>query len=234
MKAFVITAALSAALALSNVIQAQPGLPGGPDRMAARGPGRPPMPIGQPAPGGLRPVNAWQGKVVRWQYNDDSVFDGFYVLSGSDSVLITFPPHLGKQIAGSAKVGRNVNLTGTAESTPFGATEVRLVSINNATINDSPRQEMPPVEKFVEQKGKISSLRKGRDGMVNGVLLDNKTLLKLPPHIIMQLGDALQPGSTIGYSGNQRNADGGEISQDNLNIVHANTLTVNGQQHLLR
>lgn len=234
MRAFVIAAAMWAAFAFGNITHAQPGLPGGPERMAAKGPGRPPLPMGQPAPGGLRPVNAWQGKVVKWQYNEDSVFDGFYLLNGSDSLLITFPPHLGKQIAGAAKVGAHVNLTGTAESTPFGATGVRLVSINNATIDDSPRQEMPQTEKFVEQKGKISSLRMGRDGMVNGLLLDNKTLLKLPPHMIMQLGNALQPGTPIAYSGNQKNAADGEISQDNLTIVHANTLTINGQQYLLR
>lgn len=233
MKTVMMAAAMMTAIMLTNNIHAQPGLVAGPGRIA--GPGRPAGPGGRPgAAGGLQPVNKYQGNVVKLQYNDDTVFDGFYILNGTDSVLVKFPPHSGKQIMSAAKVGSQVNFTGTAETTPLGGSEVHLVSLNDKMIYDSPRSELPPAEKFVDGKGKIASLRKGRDGMVNGLILDNKTILKLPPHPLAQLGNSLQPGNTIAFTGNQKSADAGEVSLDNNVIVHPGTLTINGQQYLVR
>ncbi|TLV01448.1 hypothetical protein [Dyadobacter luticola] len=249
MKTVMMAAAMMTAIMLSSGIQAQPGNVQGPDRIAggAPGPGRPgPVgprpggpgpggPIGGPGiAGGLQPVNAYQGKVVKLQYNDDFTFDGFYILNSIDSVLVKFPAHLGKQVMSAAKVGSNVNFTGTMEATPFGASEVRLVSLNDKMLNDSPQTELPPAEKFVDGKAKVASLQKGRDGMVTGLILDNKTLLKLPPHVMAQMGNSLQPGSAIVYSGNQKSVNAGEISLDNYVIVRPNTLTINGQQYLVR
>jgi hypothetical protein len=235
MKTLMMAAAMMTAIMLGTNTNAQPGPVTGPDRIAGAGPGRPGGPGPRPGqPGGLVPVNAYQGKVVKWQYNDDSVLDGFYILNDSDSVLVKFPGRLGKQVAGAAKVGSNVNFTGTAETTPFGGNEVRLVSLNDKTLDESRPTEEPAAEKFIDGKGKITTLRKGRDGMVNGLIVDGKTLIKLPPHILAQMGTQLQPGSSIAYSGNQKNTDSGEIVLDNYTIVHAKTLTINGQQYLVR
>ena len=58
------------------------------------GPGQPPksMPKG-PEARGLEPVTSFQGKIVKTISNDDFVYDGFYLLSNQDSLLVKFPPH---------------------------------------------------------------------------------------------------------------------------------------------
>jgi len=233
---------ISGLTAGSNVFAQVPGPPLGPKLAGpiGNGPGqRPPLGI-RPAPGepGLRIVSAVTGKVVKLQANDDFVFDGFYMISGSDSLLVKFPAHMGSQISPIAKPGSQITVSGVSENQGLGIKEMRMVSITagGKTLTDNPPATpmTPTQETILTGSGKVTSLQTDREGNVNGVFIDNKTVLRFPPHISGHLGNTLAKGSTISYSGNQKNNGQGEVLLENYKVIRCTTITVNGQQYLVR
>jgi hypothetical protein len=229
-------AVLITATAFTGSVQAQPG-PGVP--------GMSPLPPGAgrgaipPPPGGeLQQVTAFQGRVVKMNSNDDYVYDGFYMLNGTDSLLVKFPAHLGSQVTGIAKTGTEVSVKGVLHIPPVGVKEISMVSLtaNGQTIIDTPPDTAPtpPVETFVKGQGKIISLQADPDGRTTGFMVDNKTILHIPPHIAMQLGAMIQVGSNIAYTGMQKVVTQGEVSAASYAVVHCTTITVNGQQYLVK
>lgn len=182
---------ISVLTAGSNVFAQVPGPPVGPKlaRPIENGRGqRPPFGI-RPTPGepGLHVVSTMTGKVVKPQANDNFVFDGFYIISGGDSLLVKFPAHMGSQISPLAKTGSQITVSGVSENPRFGTSEMRMVSITSAgkTLTDNPPATpiTPEQETTVTGNGKVSSLQTDREGNVNGVFLDNKTVLRSPPSI---------------------------------------------------
>ncbi|MEO6686904.1 MAG: hypothetical protein ABIN24_13115 [Dyadobacter sp.] len=209
---------------------AGPGTPGpGPRRS-----------IGAPAPGekGLRAITTMQGKVVKLQGNDDFTFDGFYMLSGTDSLLVKFPAHMGTQVSPLTKPGSQVTVSGVLENPPFGTKEIRLVNMTagGKTLTDTPPAILstPVQETVITGNGKVTSLQTDREGRVNGIFIDNKTILRLPPHVAMQMGNSINKGTTIAYSGNQKGKEQGEVLLEDYKVVRCTTITVNGQQYLVR
>ena len=233
---------ISGLTAGSNVFAQVPGPPVGPKLAGPieKGPGqRPPLGI-RPAPGepGLRTVNTVTGKVVKLQANDDFVFDGFYMISGSDSLLVKFPAHMGSQISPVAKPGSQITVSGVSENQGSGTKEMRMVSITagGKTLTDNPPATpiTPAQESTVTGNGKVTSLQTDREGNVNGAFIDNKAVLRFPPHVSAQLGNTLTKGSAISYSGSQKNKEQGEILLEDNKVIRCNTITVNGQQYLVR
>ena len=233
---------ISGLTAGSNVFAQVPGPPVGPKLAGPLENGpvqRPPLGI-RPAPGepGLRIVSAVTGKVVKLQASDDFVFDGFYMISGGDSLLVRFPAHMGSQISPLAKPGSQITVSGVSEPLGFGTSEMRMVSITSAGKTLTANQPAIPLasaqETLVTANGKVTSLQTDREGNVNGVFIDNKTVLRFPPHVSAQLGNTLAKGSAISYSGSQKNKEQGEILLEDYKVIRCNTITVNGQQYLVR
>jgi len=257
MKKLALAVVVSAALTFgSNVFAQQPaplaaaggpaaggppaGVPaaGGP---AAGGPlAGPRLLPGGPAPReqGLRPVTTVQGKVVKLIANDDFTFNGFYLLNGSDSLLVKFPAHMGSQVMPLAKTGSNISVAGVVENPPFGSNELKMVTLTSGgkTLTESSPNvpTAPAQETTLTGSGKISALQTNREGIVTGIFTDDKTLLRFPPHIGSQLGNMVAKGNTISFSGSQKNKAEGEVQLENYKIIHCNTLTVNGQQYLVK
>jgi len=233
---------ISGLTAGSTVFAQVPGPPVGPKLAGPieNGPGQRPPHAGQPAPReqGLRVVSTVTGKVVKLQANDDFVFDGFYIISGSDSLLVKFPAHMGSQISPIAKPGSQITVSGVSENPGVGTKEMRMVSITTGgkTLTDNPPATpiTPVQETTVTGNGKVTSLQTDREGNVNGAFIDNKTVLRFPPHVSAQLGNSLVKGSAISYSGSQKNKEQGEISLEDYKVIRCNTITVNGQQYLVR
>lgn len=230
MKKLVMAVLITAAtIATAN---AQPPAPGAP-RPGPGGPGMaPPPPMRQ-----LQQVSQFQGRVVRMNVNDDYVYDGFYMLNGSNSLLVKFPPHLGNQIVPVVKKSANVTVSGTLNYPPFGGKELRMVSLTagGQTIYNAPPAivSVPPVETFVNGSGKISGTPTDREGRVNGFKLDNTTILRVPPDVAYQLTTLSQNGATVAYTGMQKQVQPGEVASANYKIIHCNTITINGQQYMV-
>ncbi len=226
-------------LVTASVLRAQaqpagapPPPPPGNDMMAPP-PGTPaPMPSQQP----LQTVSTFKGTVAKLATNDDYVYDGFYMLSNGDSLLVKFPPHLGAQITSVAKAGTTVSLTGVMNTAPRGEKEVRMLTLTagGTTLADTTaRTAQPPADTYVSGNGTVTALQTNREGTVNGVVVDGKTILRIPPHIANQL-TALKANGTVAYTGMKKPVTSGEISAANYAIVHCKTITVNGTQYLVQ
>jgi hypothetical protein len=225
----------------SNVFAQVPGPAEGPKLAGPieKGPKQRPPHAGQPAPGeGLRVVSTVTGKVVKLKANDDFAFDGFHMISGSDSLLVKFPAHMGSQISPIAKPGSQITVSGVSENQGSGTKEMRMVSIitGGKTLTDNPpaAPTTPVQETTVTGNGKVTSLQTDREGRVNGVFIDNKTVLRFPPHISGQMGNTIAKGAAIAYSGSQKNKEQGEILLEDYKVIRCSTITVNGQQYLVR
>lgn len=231
--AFKNTILLGTALFISAITFAQP--PGPPAPGHGRGPG-----LVAPRPGisSLQEVVSVSGRVVRLAANDDYVYNGFYILHDGDSLLIKFPAHMGAQITRSAAVGTNVTINGVQNSSPEGRKEMHMVSMTagSQTLTDTASKRMPALqaEETTSGSGKITTLQTGAMGEVRGLILDGRTILRVPPHVAMQLKTFFQTGSSISYTGNKKAANNGEAMSGNYTIVHATTLTVNGKQYMMR
>lgn len=220
----------------ATIINAQtppppPGMP-----LVAQGDKRmaPPPPAAEQS---LQEVTAFNGKVVKLAANDDYVYDGFYILNGNDSLLVKFPPHLGNTITKAANVGSSITVNGVQNTSPSGQKEIRMVSITangNTIANTPPANSIPPVESVVNGSGKVSSLQTNREGRVSGFMLDNNTILRIPPHANNQLASLVQQGASISYTGNKKAANTGEAMSANYTIIHCTTLTLNGKQYLIQ
>jgi len=243
MKKLALAAMFISSLASSTTVFAQNPGPVTPPKLAGpikKGPGQQPPIAGQPGPGepGLQAVSTVTGKVVKLSANDDFTFDGFYMISGSDSVLVRFPAHMGTQISPLAKTGSQITVSGVYENSGLGRKEMKMVSINmgDKTLTDTPPSmpATPAQQIIVTGNGKVTSLQTDPEGRVNGVFIDNKTVLRFPPHVSGQLGNTIAKGTAVSYSGSQKNKEQGEISLEDYKVIRCNTITVNGQQFLVR
>jgi hypothetical protein len=169
--------------------------------------------------------------------NDDFVYDGFYMLNGSDSMLVKFPAHLGNQVMSAVKLGSTISVNGLLHYPPFGGKEIRMVSliVNGSTIYDIPptNPPTPPLETFVSGSGKIITQQTNREGRPIGFILDSKTILRIPPHLGYQLSGLLQNGTTVTYTGMKKQAQDGEVSSADYTIIHCRTININGQEYMM-
>ncbi len=204
-------------------------------------PAPPPLPPGTMAPPPpqqpLQPVTTYKGTVVKFATNDDYVYDGFYLSGNGDSLLVKFPPHLGTQITGAVKTGATVSVNGVMNVAPMGEKEIRMISIaaGGKTIADTASPAAtPPAETYVSGNGKITQLQTNREGVVNGLIVDGKTILRIPPHIANQLSPVAKTNASVAYTGMKKAAKNGEVSTAEYAIVHCKTITINGSQYLVQ
>jgi len=191
----------------------------------------------KPRPEALKEITTISGTVSKMNTNDDFVYDGFYLNSSGGPVLVKFPPHLGSQITALAGQGSQVSIKGFEEAAPNGekAFRMKLITANGKTVEDTPPAvpQAPPQEVSVTESGTITDLQKNKEGnAVVGIFVDN-TILKMPPHLYQQLGQALVKGAKISFTGFKKPDHSGEVAEKKFNIVHARTISVNGKEYSL-
>ncbi|SEJ39321.1 hypothetical protein SAMN04487995_4438 [Dyadobacter koreensis] len=231
--------AISALTCSFNAFAQIQGPVAGPPLAGPAGPGpRPPLGAHGSNTHGLLAVNTLQGKFVKLQGNDDFVIDGFYILSSADSVLVKFPSHMGTQVSAIAKQNGQVTVSGVYENAGPGPKEMRLVSMtaSGKTLTETPPASLPEPsqQSVVTGTGKVTSVQTDREGRINGLFVDNKTILRLPPHVATQLGNSAAKGTLISFSGSVREKQQGEVMLEDYKVVRCSTITVNGQQYLVR
>jgi len=189
--------AVAATLTLQHAASAQiPSAPAGP------------VPVYDPAQ-----LPAFRGEVWQYTLSPRGDIDGLIL---SDGTEVKTPPQLSSQIAYSLKPGHKVVIRGLkAASIPL----VKAVSITdeatNVTISDSAPNEvlgpprpgpglespgrLPPVGVggLTEAADRVHMSLHGPEGEVNGALLENGTVLRLPPIEAQQFTDLLQPGRRV-------------------------------------
>jgi hypothetical protein len=147
------------------------------------------------------------GALKRFVINPEGEIDG---LLFQDGTLAKFPPHMASELTAAVKPGDPVSLRGFRE--PAGTVKA-LVITNEATkravVEHPPAPDMRKVPKHLrfallgrlQASGKVERLLYGKKGEMNGVMLDDGTIVRFPPHVAYQFGGQLQPGQTIAVEG---------------------------------
>jgi hypothetical protein len=183
----------------------------------------PAAPAGQPpsaSTAGTAPVYdpdqlpAQRGKVQQFTLTPRGDIDGLILADGTEVVL---PPHLSTEVAYSVKPGDTVVVHGLhAAALPL----IKAVSVTDEasgrTVTDNgppppgagpaPPPPLPsapdagpsaPLPGLTEVRGQVRMALYGPRGDVNGALLDDGTILRLPPPEAERFADLLQPGRAL-------------------------------------
>ncbi len=179
---------------------------------------QPPPPLQAPAPIGAaaaRPMppaaesdaasGTFSGRVRQWLLNPNGEVDGLLLVDGTQ---VAFPPHLSAMLQQTLKPGDAVQVGGWRAP---GAPVVRAVSLsaNGRSLVDQPpgAGNAPPVPRApgaltaMSASGRVSRLLYTGHGDVNGVLLDNGSIVRFPPHVGAELASTLQPDSMVHAKG---------------------------------
>jgi hypothetical protein len=203
MKHFTLTIMFSVP-ALVNALAFGPALA---QPSSAQAPPAPPAP-GFSSPGQSSPVV--EGIVAQYLMNHYGEVDGLLL---NDGTQVHFPPHMERDLIAVAKPNDPVNVQGYRGA---GGPVVQAYAITNTQSGQSiverepglfDRPIIPPYVKdrsLVERhaEGAIRVLLYGPRGELNGAVLEDRTIVRVPPHVAYQVAGLLQVGqsiSAIGY-----------------------------------
>jgi hypothetical protein len=142
----------------------------------------------------------FKGKVAQYTLSPRGEVDGLILADGTE---VQVAPNLSSALVFSVKPGDQVSIRGLkARAVPMIAAVTITNPANGAVIGggeaagphrwDGPRMEV---------SGKVKAVLHTTHGDVNGVLLEDGTTLRVPPHAATKLGDLLKPGATVAASG---------------------------------
>jgi hypothetical protein len=156
------------------------------------------------ATGGFDPkqLPETKGKVLEYSLTPRGDVDGVILADGTE---VHLPPHLGTQLVFAVKPGDAVSIRGLKAR---AVAMIQAISItNDANGNEVVDQGMggPPVPsgaaETVTAAGKVKEQLHGPRGDLNGVLLEDGTIVRLPPPEAARLSDMLTPGGTLHVQG---------------------------------
>ena len=144
-----------------------------------------------------------QGKVAEYSLTPRGDVDGLILTDGTE---VHLPPHLGTQLVYAVKPGDAVTIRGLkARAIPM----VQAMSVkNDATGNTVTDNGVggPPGPADAQQPlsatGRIKAQLHGPRGDLNGALLQDGTIIRLPPPEAERLAATLAVGATITVHGN--------------------------------
>ncbi|MDB5365650.1 MAG: hypothetical protein JWM77_1577 [Rhodospirillales bacterium] len=138
---------------------------------------------------------AVQGKVAQYSLNDRGDVDGLILEDGTE---VHLPPHLGTQLVFAVRPGDAVTVRGLkARSLPLvQAMEVTADATGNTISDTGPAPARP-----MNVQGRVKAQLHGPEGDLNGVLLDDGTMVRLPPSEADRLAMSLAPGQTLYVEG---------------------------------
>jgi hypothetical protein len=161
-----------------------------------------PPPAGAPA-FDPQQLPAIEGSIARYTLTPRGDVDGFILTDGTE---VRFPPHLSTQLVFVAKPGDMVTVHGLRA---LGIPLVDAVSITNdatgQTVTDAggppgPRPPRGGGTQFVAT-GRVTMVLHGPRGDVDGAVLEDGTMLRLPPPEAARFSALLTPGQTVSAQG---------------------------------
>lgn len=180
-----------------------PPEPGGPEAPRP-GPGPRGPRAEPPAPADNLPGASIENSVRQFLLNPDGEIDGLLL---SDGTQVKFPPHLSTQVAKAIKTGDIVRVQGWKEADQaFTARTLQNVASGASVVDVPPAAPpAPPAptggRRPLESAGKVSTVLHSPKGEPDGAVLENGTVLRMPPHVAMQFAGMLQPGSALSVRG---------------------------------
>jgi hypothetical protein len=148
-----------------------------------------------------------RGTVKQYTLTPRGDVDGLILNDGTE---VKVPPHLTGQIVFAVRPNDEVSIRG------LKARAIALIdaaSITNVATGKSVVDNGPPDRSAAERtvSGKITATLHGKRGEVNGALLEDGTILRLPPHEAARLAAMLETGQTVSVRGNQLDTPLGKV-----------------------
>ena len=148
------------------------------------------------------------GIVDQYILNSHGDVDGLYLLDGKQ---VNFPPHLTMVLTRAVKAGDRIVFRGRQESEHV----IRASEITNETTGEAIRDKPPvrgkspalPAAPLLSRvpkmlvRGTMKALLYGPKGDVNGLLLSDKTTVRMPPETSFKFVNVFQHGDTISVEG---------------------------------
>lgn len=178
-------------------------------------PGAMPPPASQSSLYDPQQLPVKRGKVQQFTLTPRGEIDGLILTDGTE---VKTAPHLSTQIAYTVKPGDNITLHGLhAAALPL----VQAVSITNdatgRTVIDNgpegpgagppppppPAAVAPDGAGLATVQGRVRMALHGPQGDINGVLLEDGTIVRLPPPEAYRFASLLQPGQSLAAAGAQ-------------------------------
>ena len=152
---------------------------------------------------------AVHGTVARYDLTPRGDVDGLILQDGTEA---HFPPHLGLQVAAAVRPGDAVTLHGLmARAIPLMQAMSVTADASGKTVVDNgpgghggPGHHMPPPPRGgseLEAQGVVKMALHGPRGELNGAMLEDGTLIHLPPPEATRLTAQLQPGQMVAVRG---------------------------------
>jgi hypothetical protein len=145
---------------------------------------------------------AIQGKVVQYSLSPRGDVDGLILDDGTE---VHLPPHLGAQLVFAVKPGDRITVHGL-KARAIAVVQAASVT-NDATgatvVDDGPGGPQGPRDRGqpLSAQGHNKSQLHGPRGDLNGVLLEDGTIIRLPPDEAERLADQLSPGQPLYVEG---------------------------------
>jgi hypothetical protein len=177
---------------------------------------------GAPPPGAPPQVGVYttvSGAISQLNYDPDGNVAGFLL---NNNTLVNLPPRAALYIGNSVHRGDSVQIAGYAQTSPAGVQTIDAQSVQDRTSGKNFTVPQPGAGAPYSGSGRIQQLNYGRDGAVNGFLLDNGTLATVPPFGVRN-PSSVRVGDSIAYTGYARNTVSGRT------VVDVQTLSIDGQ-----
>jgi hypothetical protein len=214
----IVTTAFSASVPFA-IAQPAPPTPDGP----------PPAAAGAPIYD-LQQLPATGGTISRYTLTPQGDVDGLILADGTE---VHFPPHLSTQLVYAIKPGDAVTIRGLkALNAPLIAAIAITNNATGATVVDrGPGAGPGPGPRGARQamslQGRVQMSLHGPRGELNGAMVEDGAILRLPPPAAERLAALLMPGQTILIQGDGLTTAMGRVvevqaigrSQTELNFV---------------
>jgi hypothetical protein len=145
---------------------------------------------------------AFHGKVAQYSLTPRGDVDGLILADGTE---VHLPPHLGTQLVYAVKPGDTVTVHGLRAR---AVAMVQAMSVSNDATGNSVTDNGPGAapgprgkEQALTAEGRVKEQLHGPQGEVNGALLEDGTIVRLPPHEAVRLAAELAPGAQLYVQG---------------------------------
>lgn len=168
-----------------------------------------------------------QGKVESILKNDHGDVDGLMLENGT---WVHFPPHMGDRISSIVKIGDSIHVEGRSETTPKGENVFEISELVNGkeTVRIAPphppRGPKPPHdERPMSAAGKVTEFARAPHGEIDGLVLEDGTIVKFPPHQDQELKELVSIGDKVEIEGRRHTTPEGDIH------LHADKIEAHGK-----
>jgi hypothetical protein len=135
--------------------------------------------------------------------NPDGLVDGLLL---SDNTIVRFPPHMSQQLVKAVKPQDLVRVDGFLEFQGMIHATTITDANSQQSVVDTPPQNPPPwpnpnARQPISVSGIIKALTYAPRGEMDGAVLDNGTIVHVPPSVGMQYANLFRVGAPFAASG---------------------------------